>query len=203
MFTGIVENVGEVTSLEEKKDSWLLQIKPLFHEVDGMEAGASLSVNGCCLTCREDFNGSVSFDLLDETLKKTNLGSLKPGSLVNLERSLSFNGRVGGHFVTGHIDVCGQICVFEERGKNLYLEVKVPDSYKKYLVDKGCIAMDGCSLTVCEVEDSSFAVWLIPHTLAKTNLLQKKTGDEINLEFDLLAKYVEKLSASVLEKNKI
>lgn len=200
MFTGIVENVGKVISLTEMSESWRLELDLPFDSFDGLEAGASLAVNGCCLTFREDSKGIASFDLLDETLEKTNLGNLKQGSLVNLERSLLANGRLGGHFVTGHIDACGKIEVFEERGKNLYLQVQVPESFTQYLVDKGCIAVDGCSLTVCDVKDSSFAVWLIPHTLGKTNLLSKKVGDFLNLEFDLLAKYVEKLSLSNLER---
>ena len=200
MFTGIVENVGKVISLTEMSESWRLELDLPFDSFDGLEAGASLAVNGCCLTLREDSKGIASFDLLDETLEKTNLGNLKQGSLVNLERSLLANGRLGGHFVTGHIDVCGKIEVFEERGKNLYLQVQVPESFTQYLVDKGCIAVDGCSLTVCDVKDSSFAVWLIPHTLGKTNLMSKKVGDFLNLEFDLLAKYVEKLSLSNLER---
>ena len=181
-------------------ESWRLELDLPFDSFDGLEAGASLAVNGCCLTFREDSKGIASFDLLDETLEKTNLGNLKQGSLVNLERSLLANGRLGGHFVTGHIDACGKIEVFEERGKNLYLQVQVPESFTQYLVDKGCIAVDGCSLTVCDVKDSSFAVWLIPHTLGKTNLLSKKVGDFLNLEFDLLAKYVEKLSLPNLER---
>ena len=200
MFTGIVENVGKVISLTEMSESWRLELDLPFDSFDGLEAGASLAVNGCCLTFREDSKGIASFDLLDETLEKTNLGNLKQGSLVNLERSLLANGRLGGHFVTGHIDACGKIEVFEERGKNLYLQVQVPESFTQYLVDKGCIAVDGCSLTVCDVKDSSFAVWLIPHTLGKTNLMSKKVGDFLNLEFDLLAKYVEKLSLSNLER---
>ena len=200
MFTGIVENVGKVISLTEMSESWRLELDLPFDSFDGLEAGASLAVNGCCLTFREDSKGIASFDLLDETLEKTNLGNLKQGSLVNLERSLLANGRLGGHFVTGHIDACGKIEVFEERGKNLYLQVQVPESFTQYLVDKGCIAVDGCSLTVCDVKDSSFAVWLIPHTLGKTNLLSKKVGDFLNLEFDLLAKYVEKLSLSNPER---
>jgi riboflavin synthase len=201
MFTGIVENVGRVVSLKEKTESWLLVLDLPFGHSDGMEAGFSLSVNGCCLTFREDSIHQGTFDLLDETLERTNLGKLHEGSMVNLERSMRADGRVGGHFVTGHIDAVGEIQVFEERGKNLYLQVKVPSSYSQYLVDKGCVAVDGCSLTVCDVEDDTFAVWLIPHTLGKTNLMSRKSGDLLNLEFDLLAKYVEKLSLSALERN--
>ena len=142
---------------------------------------------------REDGSTHGSFDLLEETLKRTNLGELKPGDLVNLERSLVANGRLGGHFLTGHIDGSGIIEVFEERGKNLFLQIKVEPEGSKYLVDKGCVAVDGCSLTVCEVTDKSFAVWLIPHTLDRTNLKGRKVGDRLNLEFDLLAKYVERI----------
>ena len=193
MFTGIVEGVGIVKSLEEKEESWLLQLDLPFTDGDGLKSGASLAVNGCCLTMREDGVEHGSFDLLEETLQRTNLGSLKPGDRVNLERSLPANGRLGGHFVTGHIDGLGKIEIFEPRGKNLYLKVGVDADGAKYLVDKGCIAVDGCSLTVCDVEDRSFAVWLIPHTLDKTNLQGRGAGDLLNLEFDLLAKYVERI----------
>ena len=194
MFTGIVEEVGKVKSLVEEKESWCLTLSLPFEEKDGLEAGASLSVNGCCLTFREKGNTHGSFDLLDETLKRTNLGDLKTGDLVNLERSVPATGRMGGHFVTGHIDGVGKVKIFEERGKNLYFRVTLPQQYAKYLVDKGCVSVDGCSLTVCDVEDDSFAIWLIPHTLGKTNLQQRTVGDRINLEFDILAKYVEKFS---------
>lgn len=181
-------------SLVEEKESWCLTLSLPFEEKDGLEAGASLSVNGCCLTFREQGNTHGSFDLLDETLKRTNLGDLKTGDLVNLERSVPATGRMGGHFVTGHIDGVGKVKIFEERGKNLYFRVTLPQQYAKYLVDKGCVSVDGCSLTVCDVEDDSFAIWLIPHTLGKTNLQQRTVGDRINLEFDILAKYVEKFS---------
>jgi len=195
MFTGIVEGVGIVKSLEEKEESWLLQLDLPFTDGDGLKSGASLAVNGCCLTMREDGVEHGSFDLLEETLQRTNLGSLKPGDRVNLERSLPANGRLGGHFVTGHIDGLGKIEIFEPRGKNLYLKVGVDADGAKYLVDKGCVSVDGCSLTVCDVEDRSFAVWLIPHTLDKTNLQGREAGDLLNLEFDLLAKYVERIQS--------
>ena len=193
MFTGIVEGVGIVKSLRELQESWLLELELPFPNGEGLEAGASLAVNGCCLTIKENGSSTGSFDLLEETLKRTNLGELKEGDRVNLERSLAANGRLGGHFVTGHVDGPGIIEVFEERGKNLFLQVKVERDSAKYLVDKGCIAVDGCSLTVCEVTDNSFAVWLIPHTLDQTNLKGRKAGDRLNLEFDLLAKYVERI----------
>ena len=198
MFTGIVESVGEVLSLKEDKDSWVLRLSLPFSGSDGLGQGESLSVNGCCLTLREDADEEASFDLLEETMERTNLGEIEVGSSVNLERSLAANARLGGHFVSGHVDACGLIEIFEERGKNLYLQVGIPADYSRYLVDKGCIALDGCSLTVCDVNESSFAVWLIPHTIARTNLVDRQVGQKVNLEFDLLAKYVEKLSGLIL-----
>jgi len=195
MFTGIVEGVGVVKNLKEQEESWLLQLDLPFADGNGLEAGTSLAVNGCCLTMKEDGSSEGSFDLLEETLKRTNLGNLQVGDRVNLERSLAANGRLGGHFVTGHIDGLGRIEIFEERGKNLFLQVGVESSAAKYLVDKGCIAVDGCSLTVCDVTDNSFVVWLIPHTLSQTNLQGRKAGDHLNIEFDLLAKYVERIQA--------
>ena len=137
---------------------------------------------------------------MDGTLARTNLGNLKAGNLVNLERSLSADGRIGGHFVTGHIDAVGEVKIFEERGKNLYLRVALPTEYSRYLVDKGSVSVDGCSLTVCEVDEDSFAIWLIPHTLSKTNLNERKVGDKVNLEFDILAKYVARFSSPFIEK---
>ena len=199
MFTGIVEGVGKVESLVEREESWCLTLSLPFEQSNGLEAGASLAVNGCCLTFREQGGRFGEFDLLDETLNRTNLGRLKSGDFVNLERSVPATGRMGGHFVTGHIDGVGEVKIFEERGKNLYFRVSLPQQYSRYLVDKGCVAVDGCSLTVCEVEQDSFAIWLIPHTLEKTNLKQRRKGDKINLEFDILAKYVENFTGLIVD----
>jgi riboflavin synthase len=201
MFTGIVEEVGQVISLEEKEKAWELRMTNPFQDGSGIEAGASISVNGCCLTLVEQATDTARFELLEETLRKTNLGSLAEGSVVNLERALAADGRLGGHFVSGHVDTCGVIAVFEEQGKNLYLQISIPPASSRYLVDKGSIAVNGCSLTVCDVLEDSFAVWLIPHTLTKTNLAELKKGDSLNLEFDMLAKYVEKLSISAVGKH--
>ena len=201
MFTGIVEEVGQVISLEEKEKAWELCMTNPFQDGSGIEAGASISVNGCCLTLVEQATDTARFELLEETLRKTNLGSLAEGSVVNLERALAADGRLGGHFVSGHVDTCGVIAVFEEQGKNLYLQISIPPASSRYLVDKGSIAVNGCSFTVCDVLEDSFAVWLIPHTLTKTNLAELKKGDSLNLEFDMLAKYVEKLSRSAVGKH--
>jgi len=192
MFTGLVEEVGQVTSFAPTQNAWGLQLAAQVVPAD-VAVGDSVAVNGCCLTVTRCEPGKLWFELLEETRRLTNFGELKPGSLVNLERSLKPESRLGGHFVSGHIDVLGRVEVFEARGKDHYLRVAAPAGWGRYLVYKGSIAVDGISLTVAEVSGDSFAVWLIPHTLAATNLRQKVAGSGVNLEFDLLAKYVEKL----------
>lgn len=192
MFTGLVEEVGRVTSFAPAQNAWALQLAAQVVPAD-VAVGDSVAVNGCCLTVTRHEPGQLWFELLEETRRLTNFGELKPGSLVNLERSLKPESRLGGHFVSGHIDVLGRVEVFEARGKDHYLRVSAPAGLGRYLVYKGSIAVDGISLTVAEVAGDSFAVWLIPHTLAATNLREKQAGSGVNLEFDLLAKYVEKL----------
>lgn len=136
---------------------------------------------------------SLTFDVLEETRRLTNFSALGVGAAVNLERSLRFDGKIGGHFVTGHVDGLGQVLVFESRGKDHYLRVAAPAGLGRYLIVKGSIAIDGISLTVAEVAGDEFAVWLIPHTLGVTSLGDRRVGEAVNLEFDLLGKYVEKL----------
>lgn len=195
MFTGIVEEAGQVVAFTPGAEAWSLQIAARTVTTD-VALGDSIAVNGCCLTVTRFDAGHLWFDLLAETVRLTNFSELKSGSPVNLERSLKPESRLGGHFVSGHIDGLGRIEVFEQRGKDQYLRVGTPPGTGRYLVSKGSIAIDGISLTVAEVAGDSFAVWLIPHTLAVTNLRDKKVGGALNLEFDLLAKYVEKLLAS-------
>jgi riboflavin synthase len=192
MFTGIVEETGQVLSFAPKADAWELVVSARAVLSD-LAAGDSIAVNGCCLTATRFDGESLRFDLLDETRRLTNFASLRSGALVNLERSLRFGGKIGGHFVTGHIDATGEIEVFEARGKDHYLRVAVPESFTRYVVPKGSIALEGISLTIAEVTDASLAVWLIPTTMAVTNLRDKRVGDRVNLEFDLLGKHVEKL----------
>lgn len=194
MFTGIVEETGRVAAFTQGPDSWQLQVAASL-VVSDVKLGDSIAVNGCCLTVTKCDAGHLWFDVLEETRRLTSFSQLAPGSLVNLERSLRADTRLGGHFVSGHIDVPGRIEVFEARGKDHYLKVHVPGGFARYLVYKGSVAIDGISLTVAEVAGDSFAVWLIPHTLAVTNLRSQKAGNVVNLEFDLLAKYVEKLHA--------
>ncbi|MBI2813100.1 MAG: riboflavin synthase [Opitutae bacterium] len=195
MFTGIIEETGRVAAFTQGKDSWQLQIAAQRVLTD-VKPGDSVAVNGCCLTVIRFDAAHVWFDVLEETRRLTNFARLAPGDLVNLERSLRADSRLGGHFVSGHIDAPGRIEVFEPRGKDHFLQVGVPAGFARYLVYKGSVAIDGISLTVAEVKGGSFAVWLIPHTLAATNLPGKRAGDTVNLEFDLLAKYVEKINAA-------
>jgi riboflavin synthase len=194
MFTGIVETAGQVVSFQAGAKAWTLVIDAGPAGAD-VGVGDSLAVNGCCLTAVQIEAGCLHFDVLEETCRLTNFPALRPGSLVNLERSLRFDGKVGGHFVTGHIDGVGMIQVFEPRGQDHYLRVRGPAGSGRYLVHKGSIAIDGISLTLAEVAGDDLAVWLIPHTIAVTNLREKRVGDLVNLEYDLLGKYVEKLLA--------
>jgi riboflavin synthase len=194
MFTGIVEETGSVESFVPSAQAWKLRLQAKT-VLQGIALGDSIAVNGCCLTVTRFEDSIVEFDLLEETRRLTSFSVLGPGYAVNLERSLRFDGKVGGHFVTGHIDGLGIVEVFEQRGKDHYLRVRCPEGSGRYLIHKGSIAIDGISLTVAEVEGDCFAVWLIPHTLSVTNLREKKPGDPVNLEFDLVGKYVEKLAA--------
>jgi riboflavin synthase len=192
MFTGIIEETGTVLEFAERESAFRLQIST-GKVREGLEMGDSIAVNGCCLTAVEWDKSSISFDLLAESVRLTSFQSAKEGDPVNLERSLRFNGKIGGHFVTGHIDATGKVTHAERRGKDLYLRIEPPAEFLKYLVYKGSIAIDGVSLTVAEVDESGFAVWLIPHTLEVTNLDSKLPGSLVNLEFDMLAKTLERL----------
>ncbi|MBP7143043.1 MAG: riboflavin synthase [Opitutaceae bacterium] len=196
MFTGIVEETGRILEFTAGRTGWRLRIHARV-ALEGLTLGDSVAVNGCCLTAVacDAAAGVVEFDVLEETRRLTNLGSLASGDAINLERSLAFGGKMGGHFVTGHIDGTGRIEQFQQRGADHYLRIAVPIGFGRYLIPKGSIAIDGMSLTVAEVDGDAFSVWIIPHTLEVTNLKGRKPGDSVNLEFDLLGKYVEKLLA--------
>ena len=192
MFTGIVEETGEVMSLKRSSGGVrLLVFAPGIGPKIGI--GESVAVNGCCLTVARRDGGDLTFDLLRETLDRTNLGGLKEGSSANLERALAANGRLGGHFVQGHVDCTSRVRAFERTGTDHRLEIELPHEFARHAVLKGSIAINGVSLTISELNDDSLVVWLIPHTLSTTNLRELKAGDAVNLEFDLLAKYVERL----------
>lgn len=201
MFTGIVEETGRVVAFTRGDDSWKLQIAADVALTDAAH-GDSIAVNGCCLTVTRFDEKHVWFDVLEETRRVTSLAVVEPGSAVNLERALRFGGKIGGHFVTGHVDGQGVIEVFEPRGSDHYLRVRAPAGTGRYLIHKGSITIDGISLTVAEVEGDSFAVWLIPTTIQVTNLREKRAGSPVNLEFDLLGKYIEKLASPHLAPNR-
>lgn len=195
MFTGLVETTGSCVALERLGESARLTLHapPLAGE---MAVGDSLAVNGCCLTVAKIDGADLAFDLLAETLARTNLGRLNSGARVNLERALHATGRLGGHFVQGHVDATSDVLRVETRGTDVHVTVRMPAGFGRYVVYKGSICINGTSLTVSEVTDSAFSVWIIPHTAAVTNIGDLSAGDFVNLEFDLLAKYVEKLLAA-------
>lgn len=201
MFTGIVEGVGKVVSFEEKKAAWLLKLQAPEFIAETLSDGDSLACNGCCLTLIGRDANELSFELLEETIRLTSFEGVKAGTKINLERPLAANARLGGHFVSGHIDVRSKVEVFEQKGKNFYLKVAVSKEFSKYVVYKGSVAIDGISLTIAEANADSLAVWLIPHTLEVTNLSDCEAGKYVNLEFDLLAKYVEKIATGNRDKS--
>ena len=193
MFTGIVEEAGKVKAVTPRGKGWSLEVETR-QVAKEAKIGDSIAVNGCCLTVTGVKGSQLTFDLLDETRAKTNLQALQPGSRVNLEGSLRADGKVGGHFVTGHIEATAKVTQWTRSGEDWELEAEVPAGLERYLVPKGCVALDGISLTIGRVEGRKFNVWIIPHTYEVTTLQDRKQGDELNLECDLLAKYVEKMS---------
>ena len=195
MFTGIVEETGRVERIKPTSKSIELTVQAQVCG-RGLKIGSSLAINGCCLTvvklAKRGKWTSARFDLLKETWQRTNLQYAKPGSLVNLERPLRPDGNLGGHFVTGHIDGVGRITRWERLGQDHVLDIAAPLEVMRYVVFKGSIAVDGISLTVAGVQKKSFRIWIIPHTYEVTALRERKVGDAVNLEADLLGKYVEK-----------
>ncbi len=194
MFTGIVEGIGEVKKIRVKGKSWQIEIQTPF-SISKEKIGNSMAINGCCLTITEKKKNYFSADLSPETLSCTNLKDLKVGSKVNLERALRLSDPVGGHLVQGHIDGISLLLdkkkIESETGSYLILKFKIPKNLRKYLIKKGSIAIDGVSLTTNEIQANQFTVCLIPHTQKKTILQDKKIGDSVNIEVDLMAKYLE------------
>ncbi|MEW6305090.1 MAG: riboflavin synthase [Verrucomicrobiota bacterium] len=199
MFTGIIEETGTVEGIRHTDKCITVAVR-LRSSGRGLPIGGSLAVNGCCLTAVKIKSAGrdkiVSFDLLRETWEKTNLQFAREGSAVNLERSLPANGRLDGHFVTGHIDGLGTIARWERSGQDHVLDIRAPKDVLRYVVYKGSVAVDGISLTVAAVNKESFRIWIIPHTYEVTALRERKAGDKVNLEADILAKYVERFTAS-------
>jgi riboflavin synthase len=195
MFTGLIEEVGRVAAIESTKTGTQLRIVAS-NIAKKIRRGDSLAVNGCCLTLSSRRGNELVFDLLNETIARTNLGSLGSGRPVNLERALAANERFGGHFVQGHVDCVSLITDFQKSGADFRLEIELPAEFAHYVAHKGSIAVNGISLTVAEVLPTSFALWIIPYTKTHTNLDRAQAGDLANLEFDILAKYVERMLAS-------
>lgn len=195
MFTGIVEETGIVEKVTPTESAIELIVRAKTCG-KGVKVGDSVAVNGCCLTATKVSTSGkeklLSFEMLAETWNRTNLHCVKPGNGVNLERPLRANGEMGGHFVTGHVDGVGKIIRWERVEKDHLLDISAPADIMRYLVFKGSVAVDGISLTVTGVQPDSFRIWIIPHTLEVTVLSERKVGDLVNLEADLLGKYVDR-----------
>ena len=191
MFTGIIEARGEtqqVSSLDDGGARLSLSI-PFASE---LTLGESVAINGCCLTVTEVAGNHVAFDLLQQTLNVTNLGQLKTGDTVNLERAVLPTDRLSGHLVQGHVDETAKVLAIHPQGQDTKIDIALPESAKPLVISRGPIAVDGISLTIADLEERQFTLWIIPHTLEVTNLGDKKVGDLVNLEFDLLGKYVQR-----------
>jgi riboflavin synthase len=193
MFTGIVEELGRTRSLEDRAGGARLVVECATVNRDA-SAGDSVAVNGVCLTAVDVASDALSFDLAGETLERSTLGRLRTGDSVNLERPLTLAGRLGGHLVQGHVDGVAPVHSVDRNGGGASMRVALPRSLRPYVVERGSVAVDGVSLTVAAVDDEGFEVALIPHTLAVTTLGERGPGDEVNLEADVLAKYVEGLT---------
>lgn len=189
MFTGIITEMGKVVSLRKKNPGALLVLKA--EDIpDNTAIGDSIAINGVCLTVVSRDKGLLTFDISDETLNSTNLGQLNPGERVNLEPSLRPDGRIGGHFVTGHVDAAGTIRSRTIIGDTCKIEIEAPDKVTSLLVEKGSVAVDGISLTVVDVAENTFTIVIIPHTAGVTTIGSKAVGESVNLEADIIGKYV-------------
>lgn len=191
MFTGLVETCGHLEAVTPIAGGARFAVRvPFASEVS---LGDSIAVNGCCLTVNERRGETLFFDILTQTMRVTMFRNLKPGDGVNLERAIGGAGRFGGHFVMGHVDACGEIVSIEPVGQDHQLLVRIPEEYARYCIDKGSIAINGISLTIANLNGNLLEFWLIPHTFAETNLRDAAPGKLVNIEVDMMAKYIEKL----------
>ena len=191
MFTGIIEEVGTVSSVQAEADSTVFTINAP-GIMDDVHVDDSICVNGCCLTVTNITNNLLNVRAISETLKKTTLGEWKTGDLVNLERAVRADSRLGGHIVQGHVDTTGTVTSINELDQGIELWISFPQSFSTWIIPVGSICVDGISLTVAELKNDSFKVAIIPHTLSKTTIGMKHIGNRVNLEFDVLAKYIQK-----------
>lgn len=193
MFTGIIEGVGTVRAIKRKGESAEIEISCDFN-LEKTNIGDSISVNGCCLTVTSRLGKSFWADISSETLETSTLGDFDKGDPVNLERALTVGGRLGGHIVQGHVDGVGEVVEIKEHSSSREFSIKIPDNLSRYIVEKGSVAVDGVSLTVNRCKGSTFTVMVIPHTQLKTTFERMDKGDSVNLEVDIIGKYVEKLA---------
>lgn len=200
MFTGLVEGLAKVVSLAENGPGVDLTIEPgsEITDLETTQIGDSVAINGCCLTVITIDNGAWTFQAGTETLSRTNLGQLQVNSEVNIERSLKSTDRLGGHFVQGHVDATGSVDVIDQDGEWTNMWFRVPSQLTRQMVSKGSVTVDGISLTVVDVEEERFSVALIPHTLEVTTLGNRQVGDTVNIETDIIGKYMEKMLGAVL-----
>jgi riboflavin synthase len=192
MFTGLIEEVGTVIAVNTSKSGNQLKLAAP-RVAKKIRRGDSLAVSGCCLTLNSRRGDELIFDLLEETIARTNLKNLQRKQLVNLERAVTASERFGGHFIQGHIDCVSPVIAYQKSGADFRLEIELPDAFAHYVARKGSIAVNGISLTVADVLPKSFVTWIIPYTKTHTNLDRVQAGDLMNLEFDILAKYVERM----------
>ncbi len=192
MFTGLVEETGVLLNKKAAGEGYKLTVKA-GKVMDDLDIGSSICVNGVCLTVVERTRDSFTVDAIEETLKKTNLGKISAGDRINLERPLKADARLGGHFVLGHVDIIGEVKSIEELSNSHFITIEFPGEFKHYLVYVGSVAIDGVSMTVARLEGNRFSVGVIPHTWKETVFSSKKIGDTVNLEFDVLGKYVERI----------
>ncbi|MBF0543931.1 MAG: riboflavin synthase [Candidatus Riflebacteria bacterium] len=199
MFTGIIEEKGTLRAINKSSEGFSVQIQADAILSD-LKVGDSVAVEGVCLTVTKHTSDGFFADVSPETIKRTTFCDLHSGSKVNLERALSMQGRLGGHFVSGHVDVVGKIVELTKQGVYIIAQISVPVEFTKYLAMKGSVAVDGASLTIMSLTRDSFSVSLIPHTLQSITLFLKKKGDLVNVEFDLIAKYLERLAGAQNDK---
>ena len=190
MFTGIIEKIGTITSISDNKNAsreFIVSVNKMF---DNIKEGDSISVNGVCLTVKKNTNCNIYFDIINETLEKSNLGDLSIGSNLNLERALCLSDRLNGHILQGHVETIGVIVDYKKNKKEVLMSVAIDPNLLGYCIPKGSIALDGISLTIAKINDNIIQVALIPHTLENTNLNHKVVGDSINVETDIIGKYI-------------
>jgi len=199
MFTGIIEELGKIEALLRSRDGFELTVGT--KAISDLKEGDSISVNGTCLTVKEKLRKGFKADVVKETISRSSLKYLKVGELVNLERAMPSNGRFDGHIVQGHVDISAIITNIVTSGHTKEIEIRVPEGFARYVSEKGSISIDGVSLTISSVSEDYFKVSIIPQTIMRTNLVFKKIGDHVNIEFDVLAKYLEKLVRGDSMKN--